>query len=100
MFLSNSYSKLIVILNIIGSPLLLDDIVSHRTADVEEILEENKEKISKQTNKKVKELIEILDKDDITEEDTEFIKKYNTKIMTTIYDNRKELKKKIMDLKV
>ena len=79
---------------------LLDDIVSHRTADVEEILEENKGKVSKQTNKKVKELIEILDKDDITEEDTEFIKKYNTKIMTTIYDNRKELKKKIMDLKV
>ena len=72
----------------------------HRTADVEEILEENKGKVSKQTNKKVKELIEILDKDDITEEDTEFIKKYNTKIMTTIYDNRKELKKKIMDLKV
>ena len=79
---------------------LLNDIVSHRTADVEEILEENKEKVSKQTNKKVKELIEILDKNDITEEDTEFIKKYNTKIMTTIYDNRKELKKKIMDLKV
>lgn len=79
---------------------LLDDIVSHRTADVEEILEENKGKVSKQTNKKVKELIEILDKDDITEEDTEFIKKYNTNIMTTIYDNRKELKKKIMDLKV
>jgi hypothetical protein len=78
---------------------LLNDIVSHRTADVEEILEENKGKVSKQTNKKVKELIEILDKKDITAEDTEFIKKYNTKIMTTIYDNRKELKKKVIEVK-
>ena len=76
---------------------LVSDIVSHRTADVEDILEENKSKISKQTNKKVKELLEILEKDDIilTEEDTEFIKEHNTKIMTTIYDNRKELKKKL-----
>jgi hypothetical protein len=76
---------------------LVSDIVSHRTADVEEILEENKEKVSKKTNKKVKELIEILEKDDIilTEEDTEFIKDYNTEIMTSIYDKRKELKKQL-----
>jgi len=76
---------------------LVSDIVSHRTADVEEILEENKEKISKQTNKKVKELIEILEKDDIilTQEDTDFIKNYNTEIMTKIYDKRKELKKQL-----
>jgi len=76
---------------------LVSDIVSHRTADVEEILEENKEKVSKQTNKKVKELIEILEKDDIilTQEDTDFIKNYNTEIMTKIYDKRKELKKQL-----
>lgn len=80
---------------------LVSDIVSHRTSDVEDILEENKAKVSKQTNKKVKELLEILDKDEIiiTEEDAEFIKEHNTKIMTTIYDNRKELKKKIIDIK-
>jgi len=59
--------------------------------------EENKEKVSKQTNKKVKELIEILEKDDIilTQEDTDFIKNYNTEIMTKIYDKRKELKKQL-----
>lgn len=76
---------------------LVSDIVSHRTADVEEILEENKEKVSKQTNKKVKELIELLEKDDIilTQEDTDFIKNYNTEIITKIYDKRKELKKQL-----
>lgn len=76
---------------------LVSDIVSHRTADVEDLLEENKEKVSKQTNKKVKELIEILEKDDIilTQEDTDFIKNYNTEIMTKIYDKRKELKKQL-----
>jgi hypothetical protein len=80
---------------------LVSDIVSHRTANVEEILDENKEKITKQTNKKVKELIEILEKDGITivEDETEFIKSYKTKIMTNIYDNRDELKKKIKESK-
>ena len=80
---------------------LVSDIVSHRTANVEEILDENKEKITNQTNKKVKELIEILEKDGITlvEDDTEFIKNYKTKIMTNIYDNRDELKKKMKESK-
>jgi len=80
---------------------LVSNIVSHRTANVEEILDENKEKISKQTNRKVKELIEILEKDEIqlSEEDTNFIKDYNTKIMTNIYDNRDILKKKMKELK-
>ena len=76
---------------------LVSDIVSYRTTNVEEILEENKGKVSKQTNKKVKELIEILEKDDlnIMEEDIDFSKKYNTKVMTSIYDKRKELKKQL-----
>ena len=39
---------------------LVSNIVSHRTANVEEMLDENKNRVSKQTNKKVKELIEIL----------------------------------------
>jgi len=76
---------------------LVSDIVSYRTTNVEEILEENKGKISKQTDKKVKELIEILEKDDlnIMEEDIDFSKKYNTKVMTSIYDKRKEIKQKL-----
>lgn len=80
---------------------LVSNIVSHRTANVEEMLDENKEKVSKQTNRKVKELIEILEKDDIqlSEGDTDFIKDYNTKIMTNIYDNRDTLKKKMKELK-
>jgi hypothetical protein len=45
----------------------------------------------------VKELIEILEKDDlnIMEEDIDFSKKYNTKVMTSIYDKRKEIKQKL-----
>jgi phage FluMu protein Com len=80
---------------------LVSDIVSHRTANVEELLDENKEKLTKQTNKKVKELIKILEKDGITllEDETDFIKNYKTKIMTNIYDNRDELKKKIKEIK-
>lgn len=80
---------------------LVSNIVSHRTANVEEMLDENKQNVSKQTNRKVKELIEILEKDDIklSEEDTNFIKDYNTKIMTNIYDNRDTLKKKMKELK-
>ena len=80
---------------------LVSDIVSHRTANVEEILDENKEKITKQTNKKVTELIQILEKDGITllEEENEFIKDYKTKIMTNIYDNRDEIKKTVKDYK-
>lgn len=76
---------------------LVSDIVSYRTTNVEEILEENKDKISKQTDKKVKELIEILEKDDlnIMEEDIDFSKKYTTKVMTSIYDKRKEIKQKL-----
>ena len=74
---------------------LVSNIVSHRTANVEEMLDENKNRVSKQTNKKVKELIEILEKDDmkLTEEDSEFVKDYKTNIMTNIYDNRDELKR-------
>ena len=80
---------------------LVSNIVSHRTANVEEMLDENKNKVSKQTNKKVKEIIEILEKDDInlTEEDSDFIKDYKTNIMTSIYDNRDELKRKVKILK-
>lgn len=80
---------------------LVSDIVSHRTANVEEMLDENKEKITTQTNKKVKELIQILEKDGITllEEENDFIKNYKTKIMTNIYDNRDEIKKKVKELK-
>ena len=80
---------------------LVSNIVSHRTANVEEILDENKNKVSKQTNKKVKELIEILEKDDLnlTVEDDEFIKDYKTNVMTSIYDNRDELKQTIKILK-
>ena len=64
---------------------------------MEEILEENKGKVSIQTDKKVKELIEILEKDDlnIMEEDIDFAKKYTTKVMTSIYDKRKEIKQKL-----
>ena len=78
---------------------LVSDIVSYRTTNVEEILEENKDKISKQTDKKVKELIEILEKDDlnIMEEDIDFSKKYTTKVMTSIYDKRKEIKKQLKE---
>ena len=74
---------------------LVSNIVSHRTANVEEMLDENKNRVSKQTNKKVKELIEILEKDDmkLTEEDSEFVKDYKTNIMTNIYDNSDELKR-------
>ena len=80
---------------------LVSNIVSHRTANVEEILDENKNKVSKQTNKKVKELIDILEKDDfnLTVEDDEFIKDYKTNVMTSIYDNRDELKQTIKILK-
>jgi hypothetical protein len=80
---------------------LVSNIVSHRTANVEEMLDENKEMVSKQTNRKVKELIEILEKDEIqlSEKDTNFLKEYNTKIMTNIYDNRDILKKKMKKLK-
>lgn len=76
---------------------LVSDIVSYRTTNVEEILEENKDKVSKQTDKKVKELIEILEKDDlnIIEGNIDFAKKYNTKVMTSIYDKRKEIKQKL-----
>ena len=76
---------------------LVSDIVSYRTTNVEEILEENKGKVSIQTDKKVKELIEILEKDDlnIMEEDIDFAKKYTTKVMTSIYDKRKEIKQKL-----
>ena len=76
---------------------LVSDIVSYRTTNVEEILEENKDKVSIQTDKKVKELIEILEKDDlnIMEEDIDFSKKYTTKVMTSIYDKRKEIKQKL-----
>jgi hypothetical protein len=65
------------------------------------MLDENKEMVSKQTNRKVKELIEILEKDEIqlSEKDTNFLKEYNTKIMTNIYDNRDILKKKMKKLK-
>ena len=79
----------------------MSNIVSHRTANVEEILDENKNKVSKQTNKKVKELIDILEKDDfnLTVEDDEFIKDYKTNVMTSIYDNRDELKQTIKILK-
>lgn len=76
---------------------LVSNIVSHRTANVEEMLDENKDKVSKQTNKKVKELIEILEQDNLnlTVENDEFIKDYKTNVMTTIYDNRDELKQSI-----
>jgi len=76
---------------------LVSDIVSYRTTNVEEILEENKDKVSIQTDKKVKELIEILEKDDlnIIEGNIDFSKKYTTKVMTSIYDKRKEIKQKL-----
>jgi hypothetical protein len=80
---------------------LVSNIVSHRTANVEEMLDENKEKLTTQTNKKVTELIQIIETDGITllEEETDFMKDYKTKIMTNIYDNRDEIKKAVKDLK-
>jgi hypothetical protein len=76
---------------------LVSDIVSYRSNDVEEILDENKEKVSEQTTKKVTELLSILEKEDedLTKEDRQFLKDYNKNIMTLIYDNRKELKQNI-----
>jgi hypothetical protein len=81
---------------------LVSDIVSYRAADVEELLDENKEKVSEQTNKKVKELIDILDKDELSSINkcNDFIREYKTKVMTNIYDNREELKQKIKELKI
>ena len=76
---------------------LVSDIVSYRTNDVGDILDENKDKVSEQTNKKVTELLNILEKEDndLTKEDRQFLKDYNKNIMTLIYDNRKELKQNV-----
>lgn len=78
---------------------LVSDIVSCRTSDVGDILKENKKKVSKATNYKVAELIDMLDNDDDTKKNKNYIKKYNKKTMTAIYDERDRLKKHMKEIK-
>jgi len=78
---------------------LISDIISYRTANVTDLLEENKQKVDKITKEKVEELIIMLDNETNSEKILDFNKKYNKKVMSAIYDYRDDLKQKMKKTK-
>ena len=77
---------------------LVSDIVSCRTSDVGDMLEENKEKVNKTTNARVGKLLDMFNNED--NKNTEYVENYNKKVMTAVYDERNRLKKQMKEISV
>tara|TARA_Y100000389_G_C17437062_1_gene506179 strand:- start:1286 stop:2032 length:747 start_codon:yes stop_codon:yes gene_type:complete len=76
---------------------LLQNIVSNRTNDIEDMLEEQKDNVSPVTNTAIIDLLNILS-DDTKKQNLEYINKYKDKILYAIYDRREELKQQLDEL--
>ena len=76
---------------------LVENIVSNRTNDIEDMLEEQKDNVSPVTNTAINDLLNILS-DDTKKQNLEYINKYKDKILYAIYDRREELKQQLDEL--
>tara|TARA_B100000242_G_scaffold170011_1_gene121767 strand:+ start:550 stop:1455 length:906 start_codon:yes stop_codon:yes gene_type:complete len=76
---------------------LVQNIVSNRTNDIEDMLEEQKDNVSPVTNTAINDLLNILS-DDTKKQNLEYINKYKDKILYAIYDRREELKQQLDEL--
>tara|TARA_B100000242_G_C42989130_1_gene459136 strand:- start:152 stop:1072 length:921 start_codon:yes stop_codon:yes gene_type:complete len=69
---------------------LMKNIVSHRTSDVEDILDENKEDVSNKTQLAVEDIIDILSDID-NKQNTNYVKEYTENAMIAIYNDKDRL---------
>lgn len=76
---------------------LVENIVSNRTNDIEDMLEEQRENVSPVTNTAINDLLNILS-DDTKKQNLDYINKYKDKILYAIYDRREELKQQLDEL--
>lgn len=76
---------------------LVENIVSNRTNDIEDMLEEQRENVSPVTNTAISDLLNILS-DDTKKQNLDYINKYKDKILYAIYDRREELKQQLDEL--
>ena len=73
---------------------LVSDIINYRTTNIEQIFEENKDKVSENTHNKIKELLSIIESnDDISKEIKE---EFTYKIIKDVYSNRNKIKTEII----
>ena len=72
---------------------LVSDIINYRTINIEEIFEENKDKVSEKTHSKIKELLDIIESNnDISKEIKE---EFRYRIIKDVYSNRNKINKEI-----